>query len=133
MGKKRVWMYCRIAHQSAADDFSMAAQVESLKEYASRNNLSIVGISTEYGSGLTLDRPGLMEVKKAVQGNEVNAVLVKNLSRIARGRPGHHVLIAHGTLSGIKKRVFLQHLSNAIRTLGMVRLRGLEPPPSCPD
>ena len=85
MGKKRVWMYCRIAHQSAADDFSMAAQVESLKEYASRNNLSIVGISTEYGSGLTLDRPGLMEVKKAVQGNEVNAVLVKNLSRIARG------------------------------------------------
>lgn len=85
MGKKRVWMYCRIAHQSAADNFSMAAQVESLKEYATHNNLSIVGISTEYGSGLTLDRPGLMEVKKAVQENETDAVLTRNLSRIARG------------------------------------------------
>lgn len=85
MGKKRGWMYCRIAHQSAADNFSMAAQVESLEAYASRHNLSIVGISIEYGSGLTLDRPGLMEVKKAVQENETDAVLTRNLSRIARG------------------------------------------------
>ena len=81
---KRVWLYCRIAHQGA-DDFSMMAQVDGLKEYASRNNLAVVGISTKYGSGLTLDRPGLIEVAKAVKAGMVDAVLVRNFSRIARG------------------------------------------------
>ena len=63
----------------------MMAQVEGVKEYASRNNLAVAGISTEYGGGLTLDRPGLIAVAKAVKAGIVDAVLVKNLSRIARG------------------------------------------------
>ncbi len=84
MEQKRVWIYCRIAHQGL-DAFLMAAQVEALKEYAFNNNFSVVGISTEYGSGLTLDRPGLIEVAKAVKAGMVDAVLVRSLSRIARG------------------------------------------------
>ena len=84
MAQKRVWIYCRIAHQSPDNDFAMTAQVRYLTEYAAKRGLPGAGVTTEYGNGLTRDRPGLKKVTDAVKNGKAEAVLVKNLSRIAR-------------------------------------------------
>lgn len=83
MENKRVWLYCRIANQSV-EDVAMANQVEYLKRYALERGYLIAGISAEYGTGLTLDRPGLLEITQAVLEKQIDAVLIKNLSRLAR-------------------------------------------------
>ena len=82
MKKLRVALYCRVAHQ---DEFSLEAQANLLRHYAEEAGYTIVGVMAEYGSGLTLDRPALAEVTRAVCAGEVDAVLVKSISRIGRG------------------------------------------------
>ena len=81
MEKKRVVLYCRVARDDA---FSLKSQAEELRRYADRNGYTIVGVMSESESGLTLNRPALSEVTKAICEGEVDVVLVKNLSRIGR-------------------------------------------------
>jgi len=81
MEKMRVALYCRVARE---DTFSLEAQAAQLRRYAERNGYIIVGVQAESGSGLTLDRPALAEVTKAICEGRVDVVLVKNLSRIGR-------------------------------------------------
>lgn len=82
MGNLRVALYCRVAYE---DGFSLEAQAAELRRYAESNGYIIVGVMAEHGSGLTLDRPALAEVTRAVCAGEVDVVLAKNLSRIGRG------------------------------------------------
>lgn len=56
MNEKRVAIYCRVAFD---DGFSLAAQAERLQRYAEQNGYIIVGVLSEYGNGLSLDRPAL--------------------------------------------------------------------------
>lgn len=81
MEKMRVVLYCRVAHD---DGFSLEAQAVSLRRYAEKNRYTVVGVMAEHGNGLTLDRPALAEVTRAVCAGEVDLVLVNNLSRIGR-------------------------------------------------
>ena len=85
MDKKRVWLYCRIAHEAPENEWCMKAQLASLESYAASGNLQIVGTTCEYGAGTTLDRQGLRDMSEAVKAGRIDAILVKNLSRLARG------------------------------------------------
>ena len=77
----RVFLYCRVAYD---DGFSLEAQAATLRHYASRAGYTIVGASSEHGSGMTLDRPALQQVTQAVLAGKVDMVLVKDLTRIGR-------------------------------------------------
>ena len=79
--RKRAWLYCRIAE---IDSFSMRMQVEELRRYAAERGYTIIGVTQEYGNGLSLDRYGLSEVVMAVENNHACIALVKGASRIAR-------------------------------------------------
>ena len=81
MEKKRVCIYCRVAHE---DDFSLSAQADELRRYAEKNGHILVSISAEYGSGLTLNRPALAQVTNAIIEGKVDVVSIKSLSRIGR-------------------------------------------------
>ncbi len=83
MEKKRVVLYCRVARDDA---FSLKSQAEELRRYADHNGYTIAGVMSESGSGLTLNRPALSEVTKAVYKGKADVVLVKNLARIGRKR-----------------------------------------------
>lgn len=65
----------------------MEAQIAILKEYTAQQGYSCESITTEYGSGITLERPGLMEVMQAAADGKMDALVVKDLSRLARGCP----------------------------------------------
>lgn len=49
-----------------------------------KTGYTIIGAADEYGSGLTLDRPGMGKVTQAVLAGKVDVVLVHSLTRIGR-------------------------------------------------
>lgn len=77
----RAFLYCRVAHD---DSFSLEAQAAQLRHYAEQAGYTIIGAADEYGSGLTLDRPGMGKVTQAVLAGKVDVVLVHSLTRIGR-------------------------------------------------
>lgn len=81
MNSKRVWIYCRTAHPDA--DF-LEAQERYMIGYAKEQGFTIVGITSEHGSGLDLSRKGLKVVSDAIETCKADAILVKNISRLGR-------------------------------------------------
>ena len=79
----KAYIYCRAAHD---DGFSLELQTAKLHRFAEQAGYTIVGIATEHSSGVTLDRPALQEVTKAVLAGEVDMVLVNSLDRLGRDR-----------------------------------------------
>ena len=68
----RVFIYCRVARD---DTFALEHQRFLLQLYAKRAGYTIIGAADEYGSGLTLDRPGMGKVTQAVLAGEVDVVV----------------------------------------------------------
>lgn len=85
MEKNRVWLYCRTAQK---DEAAIEIQKRRLETYAAEQGFSIAGVSGDQQSGLPLDRPGLLEVNRAVEEKLVDIVLVANLDRICRSAIG---------------------------------------------
>ena len=81
MEKQRAWIYCRVAHPDA---HALAVQQASLEAYAEVNGFEIVGTTAEQASGLDISRRGLAEVSNAVDAEEVDLLLVTDLSRLGR-------------------------------------------------
>ena len=83
MNRKRVWLYCRVASRENSVEL-LAVQKQILKDYAKEHGLEIVGCSSDVGSGLTMNRPGLMEFHTAMERGEVDILLLAKLSRLGR-------------------------------------------------
>ena len=84
MEQKRAWIYCRIAHNGPNSTEVLAAQRHSLGAYAKEHSLEIVGFSNDIGSGLTMDRPGLLDFLAAAKDGKVDILLIHSLSRLGR-------------------------------------------------
>lgn len=80
MNKNRVWIYCRVAHE---DGIALEMQKEGLLR-AVGNDSEIVGITTEIGNGLSLDRPSLNEVYQMAAEGRMDSLIVRSISRIGR-------------------------------------------------
>ena len=83
MNGKRVWLYCRVASRENSVEL-LEVQKQLLKDYAKGQGLEIVGCSSNVGSGLTMNRPGLMEFHAAPEGGETDILLLAKLSRLGR-------------------------------------------------
>ena len=83
MNLKRVWLYCRVASRENSVEL-LEVQKQLLKDYAKGHGLEIVGCSSNVGSGLTMNRPGLMEFHAAPEGGETDILLLAKLSRLGR-------------------------------------------------
>lgn len=83
MEQKNAWIYCRI---DAPEDMHSAlkGQYEQLERYAEQMGFPIVGSSQDLGSGLQLDRPGLLAVRDAASAESFQTLLVTSVSRIGR-------------------------------------------------
>ncbi len=112
----RVYLYCRVAHD---DSFCLEAQATTLRRYAEQAGYTIIGAACEHGNGLTLERPALQEVTKAVLAGEVDVVLVHSLTRIGRewGMTQHYIdlLVEHGVkLLCIRDRLLFSDKGEAL-------------------
>ena len=85
MEKNRVWLYCRTAIK---DNEAITAQRKRLEAYTAEQNFMIVGFSSDQQSGLHLNRPGLLEVNRAMENGQTDILLIMSLDRICRSVVG---------------------------------------------
>lgn len=83
MDGNRVWLYCR-ADSKVNSKGALTTQKRRLERYANRHNLNVVGCSSDIGSGLTLDRQGLLEFHIAMEEGQVDILLLQNLFRLGQ-------------------------------------------------
>lgn len=79
----RAWIYCRIDAPEDAHG-SLKSQKEELYNYAEQMGFVVTGSSQDTGSGLKMNRSGLMEVEQAAEKGKIDVLLVKRLDRISR-------------------------------------------------
>jgi site-specific DNA recombinase len=106
-GLKRVvlWaiLYARVStDEQARSGYSLAQQLEALREYAAREGYEVLEEVVDPGqSGASLERPGMDRVRDLVAGGGVSVVLAQDRDRFAR-EPAYHYLLRrefeeHGT------------------------------------
>lgn len=81
--QKCVWIYCRIDAPEDAHG-SLKNQKKELYDYADQMGFAVVGSSEDIGSGLDMNRPGLLEVMKSAEEWKMEVLLVKRLDRLGR-------------------------------------------------
>ena len=91
---KKVILYARVStEEQARSGYSLAQQIEALREYAAREGYEILEEVADPGqSGASLERPGMDRVRDLVQGGGVSVVLAQDRDRFAR-EPAYHYFL----------------------------------------
>src|ERR687889_1115873 len=102
-GPKWAILYARVStDEQARSGYSLAQQLEALKDYAAREGYEVLEEVVDPGqSGASLERPGMDRVRDLVNAGGVSVVLAQDRDRIAR-EPAYHYLLRkefeeHGT------------------------------------
>ena len=83
----RVWLYARLSNDDDPAQNSLQNQQEICRAFAEKKGWTIAGSSADDNiSGMNFSRRGLDMLTAAVQAKQVDAVLVKDLSRLGRHR-----------------------------------------------
>ena len=83
----RVWLYTRLSNDDDPAQNSLQNQQEICRAFAEKQGWMIVGSSTDDNiSGMNFSRRGLDTLTAALQVKQIDAVLVKDLSRLGRHR-----------------------------------------------
>jgi site-specific DNA recombinase len=85
-GPKRAILYARVStDEQARSGYSLAQQIEALREYADREGYEVLEEVVDPGqSGASLERPGLDRVRDLVAGGGVSVMLAQDRDRFAR-------------------------------------------------
>ena len=86
MSEKKLFVacYCRVATRNQIDDGPLQAQSTRLHQYASDNDLEVVGEVRAYEKGISMDRPGWSKVLNLAAKKKTDAILVTELGRVVR-------------------------------------------------
>ena len=83
----RLWLYARLSNDDDQEMNSLLNQQEICQAFAEQHGYIIVGQSFDDNvSGMSFDRRGLDELTAAVDADKIDAVIVKDLSRLGRHR-----------------------------------------------
>src|SRR5215213_3810701 len=93
-GPKRAILYARVStDEQARSGYSLAQQLEALREYAAREGYEVLEEVSDPGqSGASLERPGMDRVRDLVAAGGVSMVLAQDRDRFAR-EPAYHYLL----------------------------------------
>jgi site-specific DNA recombinase len=85
-GPKRAILYARVStDEQARSGYSLAQQMEALRDYAAREGYEVLEEVLEPGqSGASLERPGMDRVRDLVAADSVSVVLAQDRDRFAR-------------------------------------------------
>ena len=90
----RVWLYYRLSRDDDAEQNSLTNQKNILVEFAKAHNHEIVGESFDDNvSGMTFEREGIEKIYEQFDKKSIDAVIVKDLSRLGRHRTQTMVFI----------------------------------------
>ena len=83
----RVWLYSRLSRDEDRELNSLTNQQKILTEYAANNGYEVVGSSFDDNvSGMHFNREGIDKIYTAVEEKKIDAIVVKDLSRLGRHR-----------------------------------------------
>ena len=93
-GPKKAILYARVStDEQARSGYSLAQQIEALREYAAREGYEVLEEVADPGqSGASLERPGMDRVRDLVATGGVFLVLAQDRDRFAR-EPAYHYLL----------------------------------------
>jgi site-specific DNA recombinase len=93
-GPKRAILYVRVStDEQARSGYSLAQQLEALREYAAREGYEVLEEVADPGqSGASLERPGMDRVRDLVAAGGVSVVLAQDRDRFAREPAYHYIL-----------------------------------------
>ena len=93
-GPKRAILYARVStDEQARSGFSLAQQLEALRDYARREGYDVLEEVSDPGqSGASLERPGMDRIRDLVAAGGVSVVLAQDRDRFAR-EPAYHYLL----------------------------------------
>ena len=81
----RVWLYYRLSRDEDKELNSLTNQKKILVDYCDANGYSIVGESFDDNvSGMHFEREGIERIYEEVEKKSIDAVVVKDLSRLGR-------------------------------------------------
>src|ERR671911_674773 len=85
-GSKRAILYARVStDEQAKSGYSLAQQLEALREYASREGYEVLEEVMDPGqSGASLERPGMDRVRDLVTAGGASVVLAQDRDRFSR-------------------------------------------------
>ncbi len=88
-GPKRAILYARVStHEQARSGYSLAQQLEALREYATREGYEVLEEVSDPGqSGASLERPGMDRVRDLVAAGSVSVVLAQDRDRVPANPP----------------------------------------------
>src|SRR3712207_9192131 len=91
---KSAVLYGRVStDEQARSGYSLAQQLEALREYAAREGLQVLEEVEDPGqSGASLERPGMDRIRDLVAAGGVYVVLAQDRDRFAR-EPAYHYLL----------------------------------------
>src|ERR671911_283443 len=102
-GPKRAILYaCVSTEEQARSGYSLAQQMEALRQYAAREGYEVLKEVTDPGqSGASLERPGMDQMRDLVAAGGVSVVLAQDRDRFSR-EPAYTYLLRrefeeHGT------------------------------------
>ena len=93
-GSRKAILYARVStEEQARSGYSLAQQLEALREYAARQGYEVLEEVTDPGqSGASLERPGMDRVRDLVAAGAVSLVLAHDRDRLSR-EPAYHYLL----------------------------------------
>lgn len=74
------WIYAR---SDSADPVEASSAAEKLLKEAEVRNWTVAGVSQDLCTGISLERPGMREVMRAIHNGLANAVLIESLEQIS--------------------------------------------------
>src|SRR5829696_7669904 len=91
---KKAVLYARVStEEQARSGYSLAQQLEALRDYAAREGYEVLEEVEDPGqSGASLERPGMDRVRDLVAAGGVSMVLAQDRDRFAR-EPAYHYLL----------------------------------------
>lgn len=83
----RVWLYGRLSNDDDIEKQCLENQLQIIREYAREHGYTIAGESYDDNvTGMRFDRAGLEQLIAAAENRQIDAVVVKSLSRLGRHR-----------------------------------------------
>ena len=99
----RVWIYARLSNDDDREQNSLLNQQELCKAYAEQHRHQVVGSSSDDNvSGMTFAHAGLEQLTTAAEAGQIDAVLVKDISRLGRHRTQTAIFIDYLRECGIR-------------------------------
>lgn len=99
----RVWLYYRLSNNDDKEQNSLLNQRKITLEYALRKGYIVSGESSDdNASGMNFQREGIRQIVKAAEAGTIDAIIVKDLSRLGRHKIQTALLIDFLRENGVR-------------------------------